>query len=127
VISAKKRQFFNEAFATASSNAARASSLRTTKTTRSSRQSGWAALAVVDGLVWQLWWAWGGSGVPEWFLLRPFQALTNVAVALVIAGVFPRDHRTRAWAFVLLTPSAIIISRTLHDVMGLLIQLIRLF
>jgi hypothetical protein len=85
-----------------------------------------AALAVADGTVWQLWWAWGGNGAPEGFPLRPFQALTNVTVALVVAGVLPRDHLTRVWAIVLLIPIAIIVAGVVHDFMGLLLRLIRL-
>jgi hypothetical protein len=85
-----------------------------------------AALAVVDGVVWQLWRAWREGGAPEWFPLRPFQALINVTVALVVAGILPRDHRTRLWAIVLLLPSAIIISGLLNDFMSLLLRLVRL-
>jgi hypothetical protein len=86
-----------------------------------------AALAIVDGVVWQFWWAWRGDATPDWFPMRPFQALTNVAVALLVAGVLPRDHRTRAWAIILLIPVTILISRMLPNVMDVLLRLIRLF
>jgi hypothetical protein len=83
-----------------------------------------AALAVIDGVVWQFWWAWVDNGAPDGFPLRPFQAVVNIAVALAVAGVLPRDHRTRVWSLLLLIPIAIILSRVLRYVLETLIQLI---
>ncbi|TVR70135.1 MAG: hypothetical protein EA415_13260 [Sphaerobacteraceae bacterium] len=83
-----------------------------------------AALAVIDGVVWQLWWAWVENGAPDGFPLRPFQAVVNIAVALTIAGVFPRDHRTRVWALLLLIPIAILLSRVLPYVLDSLFEVI---
>jgi hypothetical protein len=85
------------------------------------------ALAVVDGVIWQLWLAWTVTDFPEWFPLRPFQAIANLSVALIIAVILPRDHLTRIWAIVLLVPIAVAITAVLHDFMGILVRLIRLF
>ena len=72
------------------------------------------ALAVADGLAWQLWWAWVLNEAPDDFPLQPFQGLLSIAVALVVAGGLPRHTSTRRYALVLLLPVAVLM-RSLVD------------
>lgn len=83
-----------------------------------------AALAVADGLLWQLWWAWVLREAPDGFPLRPFQALVGVAVALAVIVFLPRYVRTRVWALALVVPTALLAGGVVDRVMGGLLRLV---
>jgi len=64
--------------------------------------AGAAALAVADRTLWLL------VVRPEGAVLHPVQGVVSAAVALVVAGVLPRHHRTRVVALALLVPAAVV-------------------
>jgi len=71
--------------------------------------AGVGALAVVDGLAWQLWWAWVLNQAPDDFPLRPVQGIISIVVALIVTGLLPKHTTTRMYAFALLLPSAMVL------------------
>ena len=64
--------------------------------------AGAAALALADRTLWHL--VVRPEGVP----LHPVQGVVSAVVALVVAGLLPRHHRTRVVALALLVPAAVL-------------------
>lgn len=63
-----------------------------------------AAIPLADGPLRQLWLGYGRNVLPAGFQLHPIQAALDVVMAVVIAGVLPRDRRTRFYALLLTVP-----------------------
>jgi hypothetical protein len=64
--------------------------------------AGAASLALADRTLWHL------VVPPEGAALHPVQGVVAAVVALVVAGVLPRHHRTRVVALALLVPAAVV-------------------
>jgi hypothetical protein len=64
--------------------------------------AGAASLALADRTLWHL------VVRPEGAALHPVQGVVAAVVALVVAGVLPRHHRTRVVALALLVPAAVV-------------------
>ena len=70
-----------------------------------------AGAVLADGTVRQVYWAWTGDiARAYWFLLHPVQAAVDVVLAIVVC-LLPRTWRTRLWAFVLLVPMTLLVTR----------------
>lgn len=63
-----------------------------------------AAIPLADGPLRQLWLGYGRNVLPAGFQLHPVQAALDVVMAVVIAGVMPRDRHTRLYALLLAVP-----------------------
>lgn len=76
--------------------------------------AGAASLALADRTSWLL------VVRPDGVVLHPVQGVVAAVVALVVAGVLPRHHRTRVLALVLLLPAAVLTTAAVDVLYSLL-------